>query len=226
MLVMNKIDVTRLEDLSPENRAMVEEIINGEGVLNVQVSCYTDEGVMELKNKACDALLEYRVDTKLKGNKVNSILNRLHVAQPKARDEVVREPFIPDAVKAKQKYDKEDPNRRKLERDIELEEGGPGVYNINLKSEFRSVFRYRAGIDALACRELHPVQPRMEGGLHTRDHGRQEYRRLYRPRYPREARSTRARRGEAGSRRILRERGRYGTQLAIRLLYRCLISDL
>ncbi|TCD67314.1 Nucleolar GTP-binding protein 1 [Steccherinum ochraceum] len=136
MLVMNKIDVTRLEDLSPENRALVDEVINGEGVLNVQTSCYTDEGVMELKNKACDALLEHRVDTKLKGNKINSIINRLHVAQPKARDEVVRAPFIPDAVKEKKKYDKDDPDRRRLEKDIEAEEGGAGVYNINLKKNY------------------------------------------------------------------------------------------
>ncbi|EPS97194.1 hypothetical protein FOMPIDRAFT_1166735 [Fomitopsis schrenkii] len=136
MLVMNKIDVTRLEDLSPENRTMVEEIINAEDVMNVQVSCYTDEGVMELKNKACDALLEHRVDQKLKGNKINSILNRLHVAQPKARDDVVREPFIPDVIKNKKKYDKEDPTRRRLERDIEAEEGGAGVYNINLKKNY------------------------------------------------------------------------------------------
>lgn len=137
MLVMNKIDVTRLEDLTPENRACVDEILNMSDVLNVQVSCYTDEGVMELKNKACDALLEHRVDAKLKGNKVNSILNRLHVAQPKARDEVVREPFIPEAVKQRKKYDKNDPERPRLERDIELEEGGPGVYNINMKSALR-----------------------------------------------------------------------------------------
>jgi len=133
---MNKIDVTRLDDLSPENRAFVDEIINSEGVLNVQVSCYTDEGVMELKNKACDALLQHRVDTKLKGNKVNSILNRLHVAQPKARDDVVREPFIPEAVKNRKKYEKDDPERPRLERDIEAVEGGPGVYNINMKKNY------------------------------------------------------------------------------------------
>ncbi|KAL4244133.1 Nucleolar GTP-binding protein 1 [Abortiporus biennis] len=136
MLVMNKIDVTRLEDLTPENRALVEEIINAEGVLSVQTSCYTDEGVMELKNKACDALLEHRVDAKLKGNKINSIINRLHVAQPKARDEVVREAFIPEAIREKKKYDKEDPNRKKLEKDIEAEEGGAGVYNINMKKNY------------------------------------------------------------------------------------------
>lgn len=134
VLVLNKVDVTRLDDLSPENRVLVDEIINSEGTRYVETSCYSDEGVMDLKNKACDALLEHRVDTKLKGNKVNSILNRLHVAQPKARDEVVREPFVPDVVKNKKKYDKEDPERRRLERDIEAEEGGAGVYNINMKS--------------------------------------------------------------------------------------------
>ncbi|KAI0075852.1 GTP binding protein 4 [Panus rudis PR-1116 ss-1] len=136
VLVLNKVDVKRLEDLTPDVRAMVDEIINTEGVLHVQTSCYTDEGVMELKNKACDALLEHRVDSKLKGNKVNSILNRLHVAQPKARDDVVREPFIPEAVKNKKKFDKNDPERRRLERDIEAEEGGAGVYNINLRKNY------------------------------------------------------------------------------------------
>lgn len=136
LVVMNKVDVTRLEDLSPENRALVDEVISAEGVQHVQTSCYTDEGVMDLKNKACDALLEHRVDVKLKGNKINTILNRLHVAQPKARDDVVREPFIPEAVKNRKKYDKTDPERKRLEKDIELEEGGAGVYNINMKSEF------------------------------------------------------------------------------------------
>ena len=82
-----------------------------------------------------DALLEHRVDTKLKVNKVNAILNRLYVAQPKPRDDIVRAPFIPAAVKERKNFDKADPNRRRLERDIELEEGGGGVYNINLKSK-------------------------------------------------------------------------------------------
>ncbi|KZT04220.1 GTP binding protein 4 [Laetiporus sulphureus 93-53] len=136
LLVMNKVDVTRLEDLAPENRTLVEEIVNSEGVMHVQVSCYTDEGVMELKNKACDALLEHRVDQKLKGNKVNSILNRLHVAQPRARDDVVREPFIPEAVKQRREQEKNDAEKRRLEKDIEAEEGGPGVYNINLRKNY------------------------------------------------------------------------------------------
>ena len=103
ILVINKIDVTRLDDLTPENRAFVEDIIKSENVQCVQVSCYSEEGVMDLKTKACDALLAHRVDTKLKGSKINTVINRIHVAQPKARDDVERKPFIPDVVKNKKK---------------------------------------------------------------------------------------------------------------------------
>ena len=127
----------RLEDVHPDSRALIQEIIDQEDVQCVQVSCYSEEGVMDLKNKACDALLAHRVDNKMKGSKVNSIVNRIHVAQPKPRDDVVRAPFIPEAVKQRKKYDKNDPERRRLQRDIELEEGSAGVFNINLK---RSAF--------------------------------------------------------------------------------------
>ncbi|OJA09989.1 hypothetical protein AZE42_03821 [Rhizopogon vesiculosus] len=136
MLVINKIDVTRLEDLIPENRALVQEIIDAEDVQCIQVSCYSEEGVMDLKNKACDALLAHRVESKLKGTKINSVINRIHVAQPKARDDLVRTPFIPDVIKERKKYDKDDPDRKKLLRDIELEEGGAGVFNINIKQDY------------------------------------------------------------------------------------------
>lgn len=39
--------------------------------------------------QACDRLLAYRVDTKMKGNKVNEVLNRLHLAMPTKRDNKV-----------------------------------------------------------------------------------------------------------------------------------------
>lgn len=141
LLVVNKIDVTRPSDLSPENQALLAEITSMPGITTVQTSCYSDEGVMEARNAACDALLAHRVDTKLKSaTKVKGIVNRIHVAMPKARDDVVREPFIPDIVKkrmeeGKKRYDPEDPDRPKLEKDIEAEEGGPGVYSINFKSK-------------------------------------------------------------------------------------------
>jgi nucleolar GTP-binding protein len=91
---------------------------------------------MDVKNAACNALLAHRVDTKIKGSKINNVINRIHVAQPKPRDDVVRAPFIPEAAKNRKKYDKNDPERRRLARDVEAEEGGAGVFNINLKRKF------------------------------------------------------------------------------------------
>ncbi|KAJ7034969.1 P-loop containing nucleoside triphosphate hydrolase protein [Mycena alexandri] len=136
VLVINKIDVMRLDDLPAESRALVQEIIDTEDVKCVQVSCYSDEGVMDLKTQACDALLAHRVDNKVKGSKITSVINRIHVAQPKPRDDLVRAPHIPDVVKDRKKYDKNDPERRMLQRDVELAEGGAGVFNINLKQDY------------------------------------------------------------------------------------------
>jgi hypothetical protein len=124
----------RLEDLAPETRAIVDEVISQEDVTAVHASCYSDEGVNDVKTAACDKLLAHRVENKLKGTKINSVINRIHIAEPRARDDVVREPFIPEAVKTRRKYDPEDPMRRKLEKDLEAEGGGAGVYSINTNS--------------------------------------------------------------------------------------------
>ncbi|RKP08261.1 P-loop containing nucleoside triphosphate hydrolase protein, partial [Thamnocephalis sphaerospora] len=90
MLIISKIDTRRPEDLSPEERALVEEIINEEGVEVAQLSCHTEEGVMDARNKACDKLLQSRVEIKMKGQKINDVLNKLHLTQPQARDDMVR----------------------------------------------------------------------------------------------------------------------------------------
>jgi len=136
LLVINKIDITRPEDLPPQTLALLNEITAAEDVKMVQTSCYSEEGVMDVKNTACDLLLAHRVETKLKGSKINTVANRIHVAMPKARDDIVREPFIPDVIREKKKYDKDDPERRKLEKDLEEEAGGAGVYNINLRKNY------------------------------------------------------------------------------------------
>ncbi|KAK2464361.1 hypothetical protein APHAL10511_003818 [Amanita phalloides] len=137
LVVANKTDVARLSDLPAETQALVQDVLSSEaGIKLVEVSCHTDEGVTQLKTAACDALLAHRIETKMKGNKVNAIANRIHVAQPRARDEMERPAFIPEAVKEKKKYDKEDPGRRVLLRDREEEEGGAGVFNLNLKEDY------------------------------------------------------------------------------------------
>lgn len=56
-----------------------------------------------MKTEACDRLLAHRVETKMKGNKVNEVLNRLHLAVPSRRDDKERPLLIPEGVVARRK---------------------------------------------------------------------------------------------------------------------------
>jgi nucleolar GTP-binding protein len=149
-IVINKIDVMRPEDLDLELQNQLQDLVTSNSNTELlQLSCVTNEGIQSVKNTACDRLIADRVAAKLKSGqasqpanadaptgRLGDLLSRIHVAQPLGG--VVRERFIPEAVKNGQvgKYDKSDPNRRKLERDIEEENGGPGVYNIDLKKAY------------------------------------------------------------------------------------------
>ncbi|CAO2595182.1 GTP-binding protein 4 [Lemmus lemmus] len=64
-----------------------------EGFPVIETSTLTEEGVIQVKTEACDRLLAHRVETKMKGNKVNEVLNRLHLALPNKRDDKVRGPL-------------------------------------------------------------------------------------------------------------------------------------
>ena len=134
LLVINKIDVVRLSDLSPENREYVDTILSDKSVTVVEASTYSEEGVMDVRNVACEALLAARVEQKLKGSRISAVANKIHVAMPVKRDDVERKPFIPDAVMDRVKYDKNDPDRRQLERDVEQALDGVDVFSIDMKS--------------------------------------------------------------------------------------------
>ncbi|CBF70681.1 hypothetical protein AN5865.2 [Aspergillus nidulans FGSC A4] len=142
-VVVNKIDVRRPEDLEPELQEQMQSMLKTGDVELLQLSCTTTEGVTNVKNAACDKLLAERVAQKLKsgtnstgtpGGRLGDVLARIHVAQPMGGAQL--ETFIPDAVKNLKKYDKNDPNRKRLERDIEEENGGAGVYNVDLKKSY------------------------------------------------------------------------------------------
>ncbi|KAK2735892.1 Nucleolar GTP-binding protein 1 [Onygenales sp. PD_40] len=142
-VVVNKIDVMRPEDLDEATQAELQAILKPGDVEMLQVSCATTEGVTAVKNAACDRLLAERVAQKLKtgtnsagtpGGRLGDLLARIHVAQPMGG--VTRETFIPEAVKTLKKYDKDDPEKRRLARDIEEENGGAGVFNVDLKDSY------------------------------------------------------------------------------------------
>jgi hypothetical protein len=143
---------------------------------HVETSCAQLTGVQLLKNTACKLLMNFRVEQKKEilarkaanmdnaaqvEGKAASVLNRLHVAVPKRRDERDRPAFIPEGARTingplekvkpfiwsgeeeqqeemavfgdgsmevgkRKKYDSNDPLRRRLLRDEEVEGGGAG----------------------------------------------------------------------------------------------------
>lgn len=142
-VVINKIDILRPEDLDPESKGKLDSILQSGDVELLQLSCTTTEGVTEVKNAACERLIAERVAQKLKsgtsssgsiGGRLGDVLTRIHVAQPLGG--ILREPCIPEAVHKLKKYDKMDPRRRKLARDTEEENGGAGVFNIDLTEQY------------------------------------------------------------------------------------------
>ncbi|XP_031831744.1 nucleolar GTP-binding protein 1 [Nomia melanderi] len=133
-VVLNKVDVLRLEELPPEKHTLLKSLEDKEVPL-LEMSTITDFGVMDVKIQACERLLSYRVDQKIRTKKVEGLLNRLHVAQPVPRDSKVRAPCIPESVlKKRQAAAEQIPRKRKLEREIEEEMGDD--YVLDLKKNY------------------------------------------------------------------------------------------
>ncbi|KAH7047603.1 P-loop containing nucleoside triphosphate hydrolase protein [Macrophomina phaseolina] len=142
-IVVNKTDLMKPEDLDAETQEKLQGMLKSGEVELLQLSCNTTENVMAVRGAVCDRLLAQRNAEKLKAGtnasgevtgRLGEVLKRIHVAMP--MDGITREAYIPDAVKDKMKYDPHDPNRKKLQREIEEENGGAGVYNINLKENY------------------------------------------------------------------------------------------
>ncbi|MEJ1284479.1 GTP binding protein 4 [Cricetulus griseus] len=121
--------------------------LQAEGFPVIETSTLTEEGVIQVKTEACDRLLAHRVETKMKGNKVNEVLNRLHLAVPNKRDDKERPPFIPEGVVARRKRMEivEPRKKRKLE-ELEKEEElrtAAGEYDSDSESEDEEMMEIR-----------------------------------------------------------------------------------
>ena len=142
-IVINKIDLAKPESLDAETKASLDSLLKPGEIELLQLSCTTTEGVMEVRDTVCERFIAERVAQKLKAGSNNSgtpsgrlgdVLARIHVAQPLGG--VVRETFIPEAVKNLRKFEKDDPMRPPLAREVEEAEGGAGVYNVDLKDKY------------------------------------------------------------------------------------------
>ncbi|GMR63159.1 hypothetical protein PMAYCL1PPCAC_33354 [Pristionchus mayeri] len=101
IVALNKTDIVTRAELSPEKQQMLTDL-EKDGIPLLEMSTVSKTGVVEIRDRACDDLLAQRVETKLQAKKTTisdgGVLSRVFVAYPEKRDEVVRAPFIPDAV--------------------------------------------------------------------------------------------------------------------------------
>jgi len=162
IVVVNKIDTQPWETLDADKKAMVEELVkDAPNCTFMTMSNMSEEGVSAVKAMACDRLLATRVESRISGNKVEGVMNRLQVFHPEARDNLERDAFVPESVKKEQEQglkkkkqlrtgyaprkddfeddddsDMEDGTIKKTARDLMWENGGPGVWAPDYREQY------------------------------------------------------------------------------------------
>jgi nucleolar GTP-binding protein len=158
LIVANKTDARPFSALNPAQQVLVNGmasealrlshggvVATGGAGTNEQtllfMSTLQEDGVQAVKNTACDRLLAMREQVKVQSKRAVDLVNRLHVAVPKARDRVKRPPFIPPAVLAERASaaagaPAASSVKFKTERDMQEEQGGAGVYNADLRKAY------------------------------------------------------------------------------------------
>jgi len=108
-IMLNKCDIVNPDDLGEDEKKLLERMskstdFDQRDIPINRTSTVTGDGLMELRNAICDELLKKRVEDKLRsksGQSKTELMDRLRVAVPAKRDEVVRECFIPAGFKSK-----------------------------------------------------------------------------------------------------------------------------
>lgn len=143
IIAANKIDIISMDELRDESKEELKKL-EAEDVPIIPISTVTEDGIVKLKMEACDRLLAQRVDMKMKGPKVNDVINRLHIAQPTQRDTKARPPFIPEAVKMRKQAMEVESEKKKLLRHKAEEEGDD--YILELHKEWMLPEEYKTDI--------------------------------------------------------------------------------
>lgn len=135
LVVLNKIDVMKPEQLSQEEMSLIKEIVTGNAKL-MTMSTMTEEGIAEVKQTACDLLLSQRVEQKVASKDMKNILNRLHVAIPKPRDEKVRAPSIPESVLQEKSGEKMEKEKQEVKSVQDYDDWEPELFEEDLKTNY------------------------------------------------------------------------------------------
>lgn len=99
IIVVNKVDQLPWDKVQAEKREMIEDLAKDANCSIMTMSNISEHGVSAVKAAACEKLLEKRVDARVKGKKVDGVMNRLQVFHPTPRDDIQRQAHIPDSVR-------------------------------------------------------------------------------------------------------------------------------
>lgn len=131
VIVLTKIDLTKFNELQKGPKELIENLAREHNAYLIQMSNQSGDGISDVKQKSCDILLDYRLTQKAKDpKKAEQIMNRLHVAQPKRRDNIDRAPLIPDTVVRGVK--KQGPSIKELQDQF----GGAGNFYIPIEEHY------------------------------------------------------------------------------------------
>lgn len=149
LVIANKTDVRKWDDLSAEHQQLVSSVADDRNVQIIQMSNMSEEGIANVTAAACSQLREHRLLRKMKSNKIDDIKNRLVIQRPTPRDNRSRPAVQPKGFLRRKKrvgtgpsgttdidnngMDMEGEKRRTL-RDVEIENGGPGVFDFDFRN--------------------------------------------------------------------------------------------
>lgn len=119
------------KELHADEKQKIEALAKAANAYLIQMSNLTKDGIEDVKAKACDILLDHRLTQKAKDpKKAEAILNRLHVAEPKKRDNRARPEIVPDTVH--QGLKKTGPTIKELQEEF----GGAGNFHIPVEEHY------------------------------------------------------------------------------------------
>ena len=90
-IINNKTDVIRRDQLSNENKRLVDGFLAAEASNDIQfreMSTVSNESVVEVRNEACELMLTQPFGGPSAAKNATSISNQLHIAQPEHVDQV------------------------------------------------------------------------------------------------------------------------------------------
>lgn len=131
ILVLTKIDIQPYDTLADESKALIEAFVSEHGVKVVQLSNNIGDTIFQVKQAACDLLLDFRLKNEEKNVSRNKVLKMeedylkgITVFKPQApRDNKTRPAYTPDNFAAQSAA-----GERVNIRQMQEENGGAGVF--------------------------------------------------------------------------------------------------